>query len=741
MKKITSTKPLHVLIQILKLKRVPFSLLKSVVILLCLMGSAAIAQIPTNTTLPIVNGSGPFTTGNLSVQTSSGVTGFVSVGNLIDSDLATAATSATLFAGTGWIELDYTGGTFPAGSEIGFVVNNGLLSLALLSNVSIITYSDANPAGLGDGTVAETIGTGNLLGVGLASGRSKISGITTQAFRRVRLNFTGLDLGALLTGVSVFNAEVLAPTAGVAPPCNTPTALAQNAFPATATYGVTGVVGSLTSVQVANILNTLAGTDNLVSSSTADFATLSPAGATVAGDAYVSVKLLTGEIPANYFAGFDIENTTSLLSADLLSGMTVQALNNGTVVQQVGGSALINAALLGSATRQTIGFLVTTGPFDEVRLVLSSGLLGASATLLGSTNIYSAVVKSFCAPGTLGTYTILGNGHPTASGMGVMATSESTGLADAAVLPLNASLDNLVDADTTNYVELSSALGIGGGNSASVAVATPGHTFTGDEYVGFVVESDAGLIDVTLLGGLTITTYNNGVVAETFSNSSLLDLQALGLIVLGADPASGRSIIGFQTSSDFDEVELTLSNLAGVGNSLQVYSAFVSTDQALPVTFGAITASLKNGSLLVDWSTLSETNNKEFIIEGSVDGLKWFKIGTVTSKAAGGTSDVKIDYSFSKSLQEIIMLSGFSLISLFIIIAIMLAAFPSMRRKQAFIIAASLSIVMVASLWSCSKGDAPYDMEQKPVVFVRVGQIDQDGKTAYSKVVKVEDQH
>ncbi|WP_162817951.1 hypothetical protein U0035_09735 [Niabella yanshanensis] len=736
MKKITSLNVGHYLTYVFKCS--PFKNLSSylgtaatvLLSFLCLLNTmSAYAQIPTNTSTPIVigGGGGTFTAGNLTV----GQSGFLSSGNVIDNNTTTNSASMNpLAVGNGYVEVDYSGG-FAAGADVGFVVDKGLLSIALLSNIQISTYATAS-----GGTAVETKNAAQLLGLGLGTDRERIGFVTTANFRRVRITFSGLDLGALLTPPNIYYAEILVPEAGTAPNCATPATLTQASYPAVASYGATGLTGGLnTAANISGILNGISNSANVVNGTTTDFATIGT-NLSVAGGAYLSVRLLEGSMPVGHFAGFEIENT-NLLGLGVLSGLGVEVLNNGTTVQSVSGLNLLNASVLTAGSKQTIGLLVTAGTeFDEIRLNIGQGLLEAN---VGVINVYNAVVRGFCAPSpSLGDYTVLANGNPTANGMGVAVNGGNSGLVGANVLGFSESLDNLVDADPDNFVTLnSSVVGAGAASSASLAVTTPNHTFTNDEYVGFIVKGGSGLLDVGLLTGITITTYNDGVAAETFTNSNLLNLSALGLTLLNGITAPDVSIIGFQTSQDFDEVRLTVDGLTSVGNSLDVYSAFVTSNSVLPVTFGNISAIFQNNSLQIDWSTISETNNKEFIIEGSADGKTWVKLGTVASKAEGGNSDTSISYSFSKTAQELIVLSGFAMIPAVALVIIALMLFPSVKRKTAFWATPVLAIVLAFVSVSCNKSGDSYDTGEQPIAYVRIAQVDKDGTTTYSKAVAV----
>ena len=718
---------------------------------LVLVSSSLSAQTP-NMHVPVRDGSAPFTAANLTAR-SSALLGpllpdFNNFGYLEDNNPSNAATIGLTGLLGAWIEIDYSGGTFPQGSEVGFTITKGLLSASLFGGISITTYSTAS----GESGVVSTSGAGQLVGASLLGGTERISFVSTGAssFRRVRLNFSGINLSVLTSilgagaTISVYGADVLVPQAGTLPgTCNSITQLNQAAFPAVASYGTTGAVGGggLAAADVAGILNSIQNVENITSSLTTDYANLSPVNATIAGDGYLSVKLLSGSVPANYYAGFEIENT-NLLNVNLLSGMRIEARNNGTLVQSMSAFQILSASVLsGGSGRQTLGFLVTNGAFNELRLVFTSGLLSIGADL-GETRIYNTVIRNFCPPSpVLGPTTILANGHASANGMGVAVNGGNSGLANASLLnaqTLSSAMNNLIDNDASNYVSLSSTLGIGAANAASVSVTTPAHTFVNDEYTGFVVKAASPLANVGLLTGVTVSTYLDGALQEESSvSNNLLKLNVLNALSINGTVPPDAQLVYFKTTNDFDEVKLTVNDLVGIGSELQVYSAFVSGQAVLPVTFGDVSAVYQNGMLSLNWSTISETNNKEFIVEGSVDGKTWTKLGRVASKASAGNSDTPIQYDFSKSVQELIALSGFSLLSMILVVGLALLMFPAIKRKSALMLTPVLAIAMTLTLFACSKSDSSPVVGEKPVTYIRIAQVDKDGTTSYSKVVKV----
>lgn len=110
------------------------------------------------------------------------------------------------------------------------------------------------------------------------------------------------------------------------------------------------------------------------------------------------------------------------------------------------------------------------------------------------------------------------------------------------------------------------------------------------------------------------------------------------------------------------------------GNWIAQMATFISTNSILPVDFSSFTGNCKNNHTVLEWSTASETNNDYFTIEQSEDGINWKSIGTV--KSAGNTT---IDQNYSYTA----------------------------------------------------------DIANNPVSFFRIGQTDLDGRSTYSKVIRV----
>jgi hypothetical protein len=66
-------------------------------------------------------------------------------------------------------------------------------------------------------------------------------------------------------------------------------------------------------------------------------------------------------------------------------------------------------------------------------------------------------------------------------------------------------------------------------------------------------------------------------------------------------------------------------------------------DSSLPIELNYFNVSLENSNALIEWETLSETNNEKFLLEKSIDGENWVKF---SSTYGAGTSTEPIAYRF-----------------------------------------------------------------------------------------------
>ncbi|MFT4093181.1 MAG: hypothetical protein QM640_06040 [Niabella sp.] len=211
--------------------------------------------------------------------------------------------------------------------------------------------------------------------------------------------------------------------------------------------------------------------------------------------------------------------------------------------------------------------------------------------------------------------------------------------------------------------------------------------------------------------GLAVASSGNFYIAVQDDND---DSQG-GVYLLTRD-TNGDFVIGSAISS------------ANARDIADLATGYFPTSTVLPVTLGTISAKIVNNTLTVDWSTLSETNNSRFDIQVSTDGTNFTTIGSVNTLATNGTSDTTLQYTFSKTVNDITAMLGISLLSLSLMLL-----FLNRRNKflMMFMMVAGLGITTV----SCSKNSGATDTGSSEKLYVRIVQYDIDGNSSQSAVI------
>lgn len=109
-------------------------------------------------------------------------------------------------------------------------------------------------------------------------------------------------------------------------------------------------------------------------------------------------------------------------------------------------------------------------------------------------------------------------------------------------------------------------------------------------------------------------------------------------------------VIGFAAGTGLTTVTVDRNlpiQTNNVNTANDVVSAPFTVSQPLPVTLLLFTASKVKASSLLKWATSSESGNRGFTIERSIDGHIWDNIGFVGSKAENGHSRSRLDYQFT----------------------------------------------------------------------------------------------
>lgn len=294
--------------------------------------------------------------------------------------------------------------------------------------------------------------------------------------------------------------------------------------------------------------------------------------------------------------------------------------------------------------------------------------------------------------------------------------------------PAFANAENIADADLTNYASLSGLL------NTELLCTNPNYVLrtrinlpigVTEVPIGYNAGFRMSMVSVAsisiLQSSMTIRTYLGGILAQTVTGANIANISLLS----GTGPVN----LFFTSTAPFDEIELEINNgliPLSLGFDYRFYHAFA-TVEVLPVKFGEVAAKIQSGRLNVDWSTVSETNNAKFIVQGSVNGTTWTDLGTVATKAVNGQSSVKQDYSFSTPWGNA-TLAGFGLLGLFLL--------PALRNR---LLRLGMAALVVCVAISCAKENtSPVDFANDTAsaqnVYVRVAQVDINGATTYSNV-------
>ncbi len=220
------------------------------------------------------------------------------------------------------------------------------------------------------------------------------------------------------------------------------------------------------------------------------------------------------------------------------------------------------------------------------------------------------------------------------------------------------------------------------------------------------------IANVVKSGGGSLSGNANGIA---FSSTGSLYVST-GSTMYFVDATSWNPGVGTVTMTEIGDNDWDIADLA----------TNYSPQTPLPVNFGDIKATSKNGQLSVQWQSLNEVNSTGYTVEASKDGNNWVPIGTVQSLASNGNSSGTLDYSFSTSTLPI-SLAGLS-------IAFLLGAIFKSR-----IVRLIIAVVVVGTVFSCSKNmNEQVNVNKFDNLYIRVSGKDINQHTNYSKVVKVQ---
>ncbi|MEZ4793371.1 MAG: hypothetical protein R2783_07900 [Gelidibacter sp.] len=125
--------------------------------------------------------------------------------------------------------------------------------------------------------------------------------------------------------------------------------------------------------------------------------------------------------------------------------------------------------------------------------------------------------------------------------------------------------DNVIDANENNYATVATLVGLGVTHTLNVTDETDGEFFTAGGYAGFLIRNSS-VVQADLLNAIVVRTYLDGIQQEVSGSGNLV---ALHSTLLGTD----QYYVGFYTTMDYDAIEISISSLAGILSTTDVYYA------------------------------------------------------------------------------------------------------------------------------------------------------------------------
>ena len=128
-----------------------------------------------------------------------------------------------------------------------------------------------------------------------------------------------------------------------------------------------------------------------------------------------------------------------------------------------------------------------------------------------------------------------------------------------------------------------------------------------------------------------------------------------------ADPTTKDSITLLTTGNTQPAINIgweqwsdkTFHSISSAWNGLKMIMHFyplvseTANGCTLPVTFGGFTAKIASSGVDLNWQTWTEMNNQRFEVERSTDALKFTALGTVATKAINGNHQGQLNYQFT----------------------------------------------------------------------------------------------
>jgi hypothetical protein len=276
----------------------------------------------------------------------------------------------------------------------------------------------------------------------------------------------------------------------------------------------------------------------------AQLANLTLAANVYASQSPVRVRLpLTGTAPAGHRAGMLVSSLGSLANLDLLSTVTLRTYLNGVLQEsQPVDITLLKAMLLaGNGSPEQLEF-TSKFPFDNVELELGSvtSMVGEGLQVQYAYGVEANTARQVA--GYVSRFTDTTNKYDVGGCTSGINNPERA-----------------VTSSLTDYATFSSLASINCPKKLQVKLEAPAPS---GYRAGFVLGGLDNILSTDLLGGIVLKTYKDGVLKETSSNLSLLNLSVL---------PTGQTFVSFPTTTGFDAVSIERVGTLSVLDNLQIY--------------------------------------------------------------------------------------------------------------------------------------------------------------------------
>ncbi len=334
-------------------------------------------------------------------------------------------------------------------------------------------------------------------------------------------------------------------------------------------------------------------------------------------------------------SGTEVNTDAVLITGATAPGSAGMTLDFGAATATGCGNAV---TLSSTITPTSIGSSVT----DTVVYTLPAGLVYAGNPSAGITPVISGSTVKIGMP-------VVAASTPVPFSFDVVAGGGGCGNASVTAT-YNRAIGGLTCGVTTCAA---SAVVIANGSSPAITLQKPSLGISNVVLTGgFFRPGQSYTAAVSISNSSSTAAPAATYIVEAFCGSSSIpfDAQVFAPAVAASGMATGTMAFSVPAvvCHTGDQVTYRIRPLTATGTQQCLCSeASYLSSEALPVKLISFNAYKKGHTALLQWATATEQDNKGFEVQHSADGSSWSNIGFVRSKAAGGNSSSRQDYTFT----------------------------------------------------------------------------------------------